>query len=190
MSTAQFPSVTADQLNALPDSRRLELIDGCLVAREKSDEAVWIGTQVFSLLGKYVEQHGLGWVFPAGSGFQCFAHGPERVRRVDTAVVLANRMKEASAHSWFVRVCPNLVVEVVSPGDLAYDVHSRIDQWIAAGADEVWLLLPPWRRVRVYDRSNLHPQYDVPQELVAGAGLPGFRCRVADLFPPTSNAGA
>jgi Uma2 family endonuclease len=183
VSTTQFPRVTADQLSALPDSRRLELIDGFVVLREKSDEAVWIGSQVFSLLSRHSEQQRLGWVFPAGSGFKCFINDPECVLRVDTAVVSANRMRESPVHAAFARVCPDLVVEVLSERDLAYDVDSRVNRWNAAGASEIWLLFPRWRRIMIHDRTNRLRRLDASDEIATCPGTPGFHCRVAEFFP-------
>jgi Uma2 family endonuclease len=44
---------------------------------------------------------------------------------------------------------PALAVEVVSPSDLAQDLARKVDQYLSAGAREVWVVYPNIREVHV-----------------------------------------
>jgi Uma2 family endonuclease len=71
---------------------------------------------------------------------------------------------------------PMLAVEVVSPSNTAADLERKINEYLSAGALEVWLLYPDTHRLHVYrahgeakifqahDRfqSLLGPEFDVP----------------------------
>lgn len=188
MSTAQETRLTADDLLAMPEASRFELVNGELVERKMSEGSSWVGGRIFRLLGSQIEDRSLGWVFPNDNGFQCFPFDRQQVRRPDAAVVLKARKPEAPSQSGFTRVCPNLVVEVVSPHDTAYEVAEKVDNWLSAGVDEVWVVMPPSRTVTVHTQ-DAPPRTLVEQdEIIAGNGAPGFRCRVADFFPPPTDA--
>lgn len=137
MSTIAGTRYTADDLLAMPDEKRFELVGGQLVERKISEESNWIGGRIFRLLASFIEDTSLGWAFPDGNGFQCFPDDRQKVRRPDAAVVLHTRMPGPPTRSGFTRHCPNLVVEVVSPHDTAYEVDKRVEDWLSAGVDEV-----------------------------------------------------
>ena len=77
---------------------------------------------------------------------------------------------------------PDFVVEVVSPSDSAADVQQKTEEWLQAGVRLVWALYPKTRSV-VASRSLEAIRVYVENETIdAEPVLPGFACRVADLF--------
>ena len=81
---------------------------------------------------------------------------------------------------------PDVAVEVISPNDRVYDLEEKLEDYRAAGIPLIWLLYPPTRRVRVLRPEGPPTELGPDDELTGEEVLPGFRCRVADLFagPP------
>lgn len=182
MSTAQEIRLTADDLLAMPDASRFELVNGELVERKMSEGSSLVGAEILRLIGNYVRGQSLGRVFGEGNGFRCFPDDPQQVRRADVAVVLKNRISGPATFSGYTEVSPNLVVEVISTHDKAYEVSDKIEEWLAAGVDEVWAVLPPAKTVTVHRAGQAPKAYREHDEIHAGSGAPGFRCLVADFF--------
>jgi Uma2 family endonuclease len=183
MSTVQDVGLTADDLLAMPDERDYELVDGELRERNMSAESSWIAGRTFQLLANAAEGKDLGWMFPEGTGFQCFADDPNRVRRPDTSFVTRTRMPGGPPKTGYGRVAPDLAVEVVSPHDTAYEVNEKLSEWLDAGVTEIWIVMPPRRTVTVYRRGRQPVTCEENQELTLEDLIPGFRCNVAELFP-------
>ena len=80
------------------------------------------------------------------------------------------------------KVAPDLVVEVISPNDLAADLAAKIRDFLNAGVPLIWVVNPESQDVA---RLSIRQDGDALQGgdiLDGGDVLPGFRCPVADLF--------
>jgi Uma2 family endonuclease len=88
----------------------------------------------------------------------------------------------------YITIAPDLVVEVVSPNDLYYEVDRKVEEYLDAGVQLVWVINPDTRSVQVYVPGSGVTRLDDSQELTGRDVLPGFACRVGDLFPaPATN---
>jgi Uma2 family endonuclease len=110
----------------------------------------------------------------------------DRNRRPDVAVVSAQTIAQAppqpgSDNAW--AVLPELMVEVVSPHDLAEDIIERLNEYFAAGTKLVWIVYPTQRLLHVYESPRQVRILGDADELDGGVVLPGFRLPVASLFP-------
>jgi Uma2 family endonuclease len=110
----------------------------------------------------------------------------ERNRRPDVAFVSAQRIAQAppqpgSDNAW--NIVPELMVEVVSPHDLAEEIVERLDEYWAAGTQLVWVVYPTWRQVYVYTAPRQVRILGAGDELDGGAVLPGLKIAIASLFP-------
>ncbi len=175
---------TPDDLMALPDQGAgYELVDGELVELTVSALAHLTAGEVFGQLRDHVKPRRLGWAFPENSSFRCFAADPDRVRRADTAFIRLDRYTPAQAtRDGFITVCPDLVVEVVSPHDIADDVNAKRLEWLTAGARLVWVVYPVQQEVHAYTAPDAVRVFRGDNPLTAGPVLPDFRVPVADLF--------
>jgi len=74
-----------------------------------------------------------------------------------------------------------LCAEIVSPTDLAEDVYSKADEYLASGSEEVWLVFPNSQRVVVVtaDRDQILKSGEVAKTQIA---LPGFSIAVDELL--------
>jgi Uma2 family endonuclease len=74
------------------------------------------------------------------------------------------------------------VVEVVSPNDTAADVQDRVDDWLRAGTVVVWVVYPSSHSVLVWRGLDRVERRSKDDDLDAEPALPGFVCKVRDLF--------
>jgi Uma2 family endonuclease len=77
---------------------------------------------------------------------------------------------------------PVLAVEVLSPNDRMSKVNAKIADYLKNGVRVVWLLDPEEKHVTVYRPARAFEIIPEVGELAGGDDLPGFACRVADLF--------
>lgn len=185
MSIAELPQMTAEELLSVPDAELYELVDGQLLERAMSQEAGWIAVAITTLLRVYLLRDPVGDVFSEASSYQCFPHAPQMVRRPDASVILKGRLPHTQFFKGHVRIRPDLAVEIISPSDLQYDVARKLEDYFQAGIPLVWQINPSTRTVTVYaDGGRQIVLLHEGDELTGGDVLPGFRCQVAEIFPP------
>lgn len=175
--------VTADELLRMPDDGwRYELVNGELIKMTPSgfEHGAVVG-YLTGRLGPHVRQHELGIVCGAETGFQ-LTRNPDTVRAPDIAFVRRDRVERIGVPAQFWPGAPDLAVEVTSPNDTVREVDTKARDWLAAGTTMVWVVSPTRRTVTVWragaDVLVLHED-DV---LEGGDVVPGFTCRVEDLF--------
>jgi Uma2 family endonuclease len=181
--------LTPDDVLRLADGIRYELLDGRLVELEMSSRSQFVAARLVRFLGNHCDPTGLAYVF-VENGITCFPDHPNRMRRPDVSCVRADRLAFEEIGDGFLKIRPDLAVEVISPNDLVYDLEDKLDDYRAAGIPLVWLVYPPSRRVRVI-RPEGPPSELGPDDVLTGEEvLPGFRCPVSDLFagPVAANA--
>jgi len=183
MSTA-FAALTADDLLRMGDAGKgYELVDGELREKHVSTESSRIAARFCGLLDTFVMANRLGYVVAADAGFRCFPADPELVRKPDTAFTsYATLPRNKYKPNGFSRTVPDLVVEVVSPNDLADRVDEKRDEWLGAGVKLVWVASISTRTVLAYRPGERPELLRVGDSLSAPDLLPGFTVPLADLF--------
>ncbi len=178
---------TPDDLQHMPGSERFELVNGQLLEREMGAFACWIVSLINAKLTTFVHEQGLGMILSSETQYQCFPDDPRRIRKPDVSFVHRSRITAEMMHG-FVRIAPDLVVEVVSDNDLYYDVETKVREYLQAGVRLVWVLNPATSSLRVH-RASGPSEFSLGDQLSGEDVLPGFSVAVADLFPtPPSNA--
>jgi Uma2 family endonuclease len=76
-----------------------------------------------------------------------------------------------------------LAIEILSPDDRASEVLAKVGEYLEAGTSLVWIINPDSRTVSAYRGIHSVRIYQAGDELLAKEVLPGFRMKVADLFP-------
>jgi Uma2 family endonuclease len=185
---AATSQVTPEELLGLPDQKAFELIDGELVERPVSVLSSWVGLNLACLIRNHVEFHQLGWVFGSNNGFQCFPDRPRTVRRPDVSFLKAGRMSWDEVSDGWLHVVPDLIVEVISPNDKAYEVEVKVEFFLNAGVPLVWVVNPKTRTVRVIRGDGTTALLREANELSGEDIIPGFGCPVASIFPPKAPA--
>lgn len=87
-------------------------------------------------------------------------------------------------------VAPDLVVEVLSPGNSGNEVDEKLDEYLSAGIPLVWIVNPERRRIRAFRQDGTHHLFHAADVIEHEPTLPGFRLVVGDVFPaaPTVSA--
>jgi Uma2 family endonuclease len=180
--------LTPDDVLNMSDDVLYELVDGRLVEVHVSVESSLIAGNVLSLLKSHCDSPRIAYVL-SEQGYTCFPGKRNRMRRPDVSLILAERMTPELFEEGFTSIPPDLVIEVVSPKDRVYELEEKLDDYRAAAIPVVWLVYPSIRKVRIIHRGETRPALGPDDELTCEDILPGFRCRVADLFaglPATS----
>jgi Uma2 family endonuclease len=187
---AESTVLTPEDLLALPDSgKSYELVNGKLVEVNVSLLSSWVGGEMHGRLREFCRAQTAGRVWPPDSGIQCFADDLTRVRKPDVYVVRRERLPEDWTDQAYLRIPPDLVVEVISPNDLADAVDEKVEEYLRAGVRLVWVVHPVARTVHIYRADGSIEGRRAHQELDGEDVLPGFHCPIRDLFPsPTTPA--
>lgn len=170
-----------DLLNLPDDGRSYELVGGQLVEKNVGGYADWVSGRILRLLGAFAEDQGLGWVL-GETGYQCFSREPSKVRKPDVSFIRRGRLPGERIPAGHIPIAPDLAVEVVSPNDKAYEVDAKIEEYLEAEIPLIWEVNPEIRTVRVYHPAGAVEKLGENDQLTGGDVIPGFRCRVADLF--------
>ena len=186
MSTAVATKThyTPEDLLAMPDGKSFELVGGQLVERNMGLESSWVGGRLLVRLGRFCEEHEVGWAFPADDGYQCFPHDPGLVRRPDVSFIRRGRLPGEVLPKGWGKIPPDLAVEVVSPNDSADQLEEKLDDYQKAGVPLVWVVNPTSRTVMVYRGDGSVSRLRESDELSGEDVIPGFRCPVRAIFPP------
>jgi len=186
VSTAEAnKTFTPDDLLTMEDGNRYELVDGKLMEMEMSTWSSYVAGVLFRLLANHCVEKNLGWVFPEGTSFQCFADDPGKVRKPDSAFIQLSRLSaEQARREGHSTVAPDLAVEVLSPRDVAYDVDRKVEEYLAAGVPVIWVINPDTCTVKIFKAENQVVMLHQDDELTDDTLLPGFRCTVRELFLP------
>jgi Uma2 family endonuclease len=184
MSTAELTTYTPDDLLTMPDGNRYELVDGQLVEKNMGAESDWIAFRTTKLLAIHVDDNELGDIFGSETGYTCFAAHPRMVRKPDGSFIARGRLPGGRIPKGHIPVAPDLAIEVISPNDSYYDVDAKVHLYREAGIPLIWVINPDNRTVKVYAADRDYPiELTDADELDGGDVLPGFRCRVSEIFP-------
>ena len=174
--------MTADALlRDQPPNKDTELIRGRMIVREPPSG--WHGMRaatLCALLLVYVRANKLGAVFAQDTGFQ-IERDPDTVLAPDVAFVATARMGLIAA-TGYPRMAPDLVAEILSPGDRRAAVERKVARWLRAGVRLVWVIDPRRREARVWQQSGLVTVVGPDGELTGDDVIPGFRCALTEIL--------
>jgi Uma2 family endonuclease len=170
----------AQDLERLADSdQRYELVQGDLIEMPPpSKEHGLIIASLIAALLPFIRAHELGQLM-AEAGFLLESE-PDTVRAPDVAFVRRERIAPISGG--YYPFAPDLAVEVISPSNSVGAVQTKIAQYFAKGARQVWLIYPAMRTLHVYSSPKSVRILDTTDTLEGGDLLPSFSLPVAELF--------
>ncbi len=175
--------VTDEELERLPrDGRKYEIVDGEIVPLSPATlDHEKLVIRLSTRLATFVEMHRLGEVY--GSNALFMIGGEKRGRSPDVSFIgtakLPAKYQEGSRLK--VATIPDLVVEIPSPSDTDRRLATKIAEYLMAGVRAVWI-------VRMDQTATLYSPGVEPREISADGDLsdetvlPGFSCRLAELF--------
>ncbi|MBM4088647.1 MAG: Uma2 family endonuclease [Planctomycetes bacterium] len=172
---------TAEQLLHASDLGRCELLRGELVMMSPSGfEHGRLVTSVATPLDVVISGKGFGVVLGGETGFR-IARDPDTVRAPDVAFVRAERVSSPPCRGFFPGA-PDLAVDILSPDDRASEVLAKVQDWLEAGCQRVWVVDPRTRSITVYRSPGEIVLLRENSVLTDDELLPGFSLNVADVF--------
>jgi Uma2 family endonuclease len=137
-----------------------------------------VGARLIVRLGSHVEAHQLGGIYGPDTTFQI----GENQRIPDVAFVAASRFPVEGEPEGIWPMPPDLAVEIISPYDLYEKVISKVEEYLASGVRQVWLISSEHKTITIYTSPTQTTILTEADDLASEELIPGFRCRINDLF--------
>lgn len=175
--------LTADEYLRLADNGEpTELVRGRIVPMNMPGfRHGKICTRLVRILGRFLDVHDLGHVVGNDAGV-ITARGPDTVRGPDVAFYTYERLPRGANPVGYPAVTPEVVFEVLSPGDRQSAVLAKVAEYLEAGVRHVCVLDPQRETVTVYSADDPEVILAGEQALALPDILPGFHVPVQELF--------
>ncbi|MEP7338684.1 MAG: Uma2 family endonuclease [Acidobacteriota bacterium] len=170
--------MTATTQVAFDDDLDYEIVDGEKEVKMAGAKHGEICAQITTELGVYLKTNRAGKIYSSNTTFQIGSNE----RMPDVAFVSAARIPPEGSPSSKWETPPDLAVEVISPNDVWEKVNDKVREYFAAGVRQVWLVSQKAEEVMVYDSPTQIKVVTAADDLASETLLPGFKCRVGDLF--------
>jgi Uma2 family endonuclease len=188
MAVATVPSLmTTEDLLALPENGfkrwliRGHLRERPMTARNRFHSRIMTRTAKFldNWLDLQPQPHGSVLCGEVGVRL---ARNPDTTVGVDVIYIAADVAAQDADGTTLIDGVPVLAVEILSPSDTQEQIEEKVDDYLLAGVQLVWVIDPHDRTVTIY-RPNQAPELvNIHQELSGEPHLPGFRVPVAAIF--------
>jgi len=110
---------------------------------------------------------------------------PDTVRAPDYSLTWPEEARARRRGAW-IEGGPNLAVEVVSPEDTWSEVQEKVDEYLAAGTQLVWVIYPDRPTIHVFRADGQFAILKRGDALTGDPVLPGFTLPVDRLFAPAA----
>ena len=131
----------------------------------------------------WARRDGSGVAFDSSGGF-CLPNGA--MRAPDVAWVERARLVAIPAErkNKFLPLCPDFVIELLSPSENLGDAKAKMAEYLANGARLGWLIDPSDPSVYVYRPERPVERVQAPATLSGESVLPGFVLDLAPIWHP------
>jgi Uma2 family endonuclease len=184
MATVTQKLLTAEEFRLLPeppDGSQQELIRGVVVTMPPpGGRHGACCVRISSRLFLHVDANRLGTVVSNDTGFVT-DRDPDTVRGPDVSFWSKERLPEVP--EGYPTVAPDLVVEVVSPGDHFSRLQNKVRHYLTHGVKLVWVVDPEDRSVTVYRSLTQGSILTENDTLTGNDVVPGFSVPVRDILP-------
>ncbi len=139
---------TLDDYYALPDERRVELIDGVIydMTAPTYPHQMILGELFFQLTSYINGKKGTCIPFMAPADVQL--DGDDKTMVEPDVFVVCDRSKITKTHTIG---APDLVIEILSPSTWRKDSYTKLAKYTLAGVREYWIIDPETLKIMVYD---------------------------------------
>ena len=132
-----------------------------------------INADLIYQLMSWSRQNNLGEVFDSNSGFLL----PNRAKRSPDASWIKQERWDAltsEEQDKFAPICPDFVIELMSPTDSLLKTREKMQEYIENGAELGWLINRKKQQVEIYRQGQEVEILDNPQTVSGENILPGF----------------
>lgn len=184
MVTIVAPKLRYEDLRAMPnDGRRYELLEGeVFVTPAPGTRHQRTVGKLHRALADFVEERDLGEVFLAPCDV---VFGERTAVQPDLLFIRRDRISIVTEAN--VQGAPDLVIEVLSPSNAAFDRETKLQIYARAGVRELWYLDPQARTAEILELGS-DGRYVLAAKLsgssrITSTVLPGLSLPLGDLFP-------
>lgn len=180
MALAQERTYTIDDIYALPDGQRAELIDGqmYMMAPPRRIHQELVG-QFMKTIGQYIDsQNGQCKVYPAP--FAVFLNEDDKNYVEPDISVICDKDK---LNEYGCNGAPDWIIEIISPSTGRFDYGIKLFKYRSAGVREYWIVNPYKKTVMVYDleKNEQSNQYDF-DDIISSCIYEDLKIKIADLL--------
>jgi Uma2 family endonuclease len=138
--------------------------------------------KVLTRLDRWAEQDGRGKAFGPSAEYILptrAALSPDASWVSNTRIATVSKERRRK----FPPVCPEFVVEVMSPSDRLKSAKEKMQEWLRAGVELAWLIDPDHQTVYVYRVSQPAPEVCTGIFRISGEGpVAGFELDLSDIW--------
>lgn len=184
MSTATQQQMTLEEFRQLPEDPAVEreLLNGVLVERPMTRRNRWhaaIEAKVAFLLNLHVVSGGVsGKVFSGEIGCDL----PTVNAGVGIDVAYFDDETLSGQNSSDIVGAPVLAVEILSPTDVIDNIKSKVENYLIAGTQQIWIIDPHFRTVTIYRPDHRPEMFSEGQQFSCEPALVGLTITVDDIF--------
>ena len=173
------------EFSHLPENadKRLQLIEGEIyemppAGGEHGGMTLDLGSQIRS----HAKANNLGYTTAAETGYILFKNpnGKDTVVAPDVGFISKQRLPQGLPKG-YIPVAPDLVVEVVSPGDRADEIDQKVVLYLRYGTRLVWMFYPKTKTVITHNLDGIQ-RLDINDMLEGEDVLPGFKLAIREVF--------
>lgn len=173
---------TDQELEDLPaNGHKHELLNGRLIVSPVPANHGAICVRLILLIGAFVQRRKLGELYDSSTGFRI---SESILLSPDVSFVSRARLKKVfRGPDKFLRGAPDLAIEVLSPSDRTQLLNQKLDLHFEHGTRLVWTVNWKLEQVHIYRPDSISALTQSTDFLLGDGVLPGFKCRLHQLFP-------
>lgn len=174
--------ITGEELSAMNNIGPAELVRGEIIYYMPTNHLHGrIKALIAIAFGIYLRTNPIGTILTGEVGVYT-RRNPDTVRGMDVAFISNERLQQVTSTS-YLDVAPELIIEVMSPGDTWSEVNEKLAEYFEIGVQLVWVLDPRLKRTHIY-RSLEDVSILRKGDILAGEDvLPGLEIPLSEIFP-------
>jgi Uma2 family endonuclease len=182
------PYITERDLTMLAADYRVEVVRGELSEVDMSAaglEHMFITNNVYDLIKPYVDAHRLGFVHTNGLTYILQKEGDRvQITRIpDFGFIRRNRIRQSVDLARPFNGYPDLAIEIITREETTMQILAKVQDYLVAGTDEVWVLFPSRQELHQYRRDNPTIRvYGGSDAIETDRIFPGMKLIVQNLF--------
>ena len=163
----QDKEYTIDDIYALPDGQRAELIDGRMyMMAPPGRKHQRITLELSTIINNYIKEKG-GFCEVNIAPFAVFLNADDKKNYVEpdiSVICSTDKLTDKGCTG-----APDWIIEIVSPGSRRMDYYTKLFNYRTAGVREYWIVDPEKNRILVYNfESENTGDYTFSEAIKAG----------------------
>lgn len=166
MPLPKHNAYTIEDIYALPDGQRAELIDGQIYDMAPPSRIHQkISTQLVSCINHYISEHHENCEVYAAPFAVFLNKDNKNYVEPDVSVICdPDKLDDKGCNG-----APDWIIEIVSPGSRQMDYYTKLFKYRTAGVREYWIVDPTKNFILVYDfENNESEQYTLQDSVKVG----------------------